>query len=63
MELSSEDRPRGRGCGVQGAHVDARPELVSAAIEAIRQWRYTPTLLNCVAIEVPMKVSVLFRAQ
>ena len=30
---------------------------------AIRQWEFTPTLLNCVAIEVPMKIHVSFRAQ
>jgi TonB family protein len=39
------------------------PDLELAASNAIRQWEFTPTLLNCVAIEVPMKVTVSFRAQ
>jgi beta-lactamase regulating signal transducer with metallopeptidase domain len=38
------------------------PDLELAAATAIRQWEFTPTLLNCVAIEVPMKVTVSFRA-
>jgi TonB family protein len=37
------------------------PDLELAAATAIRQWEFTPTLLNCVAIEVPMKVTVSFR--
>ena len=41
----------------------ANPDLELAASNAIRQWEFTPTLLNCVAIEVPMKVLVTFRAQ
>jgi beta-lactamase regulating signal transducer with metallopeptidase domain len=40
----------------------ADPDLELAAGNAIRQWEFTPTLLNCVAIEVPMKVTVSFRA-
>jgi len=38
-----------------------RPELAPAAIEAVRQWEFTPTLLNCVPIEVQMNVRVSFR--
>jgi len=37
-----------------------RPELTTAAIDAVRQWEFTPTLLNCIPIEVQMKVSVSF---
>jgi len=36
------------------------PDLESAAIEAVRQWQYTPTLLNCVPIEVRMMVTTRF---
>jgi TonB family protein len=36
------------------------PDLEAAAIEAVRQWQYTPTLLNCVPTEVPMKVTLRF---
>ena len=39
------------------------PDLESAAIEAVRQWQYTPTLLNCVPIEVRMKVTTQFNSQ
>lgn len=39
----------------------ANPDLELAAATAIRQWEFSPTLLNCVAIEVPMKVTVTFR--
>jgi TonB family protein len=37
-----------------------RPELAPAAIDAVRQWEFTSTLLNCVPIEVQMNVSVSF---
>jgi TonB family protein len=38
------------------------PDLEAAAIEAVRQWQYTPTLLNCVPTEVPMKVTLRFNS-
>lgn len=38
------------------------PELEAAAVEAVREWRFTPTLLNCEAIEVAMDVKVDFAA-
>ena len=36
------------------------PLLDSAALEAVRQWRYTPTLLNGEPVEVIMTVTVQF---
>jgi TonB family protein len=39
------------------------PDLEAAAIEAVRQWQFTPTLLNCVPIEVEMKVTTNFNSQ
>jgi beta-lactamase regulating signal transducer with metallopeptidase domain len=36
------------------------PDLVAAAIEAVRQWKFTPTMLNGVPVEVNMSVSVQF---
>ena len=39
----------------------AHPDLVSAAIQAVRQWEYHSTLLNCVPIPVSMTVNVDFR--
>ncbi|MDO8679053.1 MAG: M56 family metallopeptidase [Acidobacteriota bacterium] len=44
-----------------GAH--AHPELAKAAIDAVRQWRFTPTLLNGDAVEVFMNVTVRFSLQ
>ena len=36
------------------------PDLAMAAIDAVRQWRFTPTLLNGQPVEVVMTVSVRF---
>jgi TonB family protein len=36
------------------------PDFANAAMDAVRQWRFSPTLLNGVPIEVSMKVSVVF---
>jgi TonB family protein len=35
-------------------------ELASAAIDAVKQWEFDATLLNCVAVPVNMKVTVNF---
>ena len=37
------------------------PLLDQAAVDAVQQWRYTPTLLNGVAVPVIMTVTVAFR--
>ena len=36
------------------------PDLEAAAAEAVRQWEFTATLLNCQPIEVEMRVTVNF---
>jgi TonB family protein len=36
------------------------PDFAIAAVDAVRQWRFSPTLLNGVAVEVVMNVSVTF---
>ncbi|PYV83006.1 MAG: hypothetical protein DMG05_27055 [Acidobacteria bacterium] len=41
----------------RGAH----PFLVKAAMEAVKQWRYQPTLLNGEPIEVVTTITVDFR--
>lgn len=51
-----------------GAVSDARilrsvPGLDQAAIDAVRQWQYTPTLLNGVAVPVIMTVTLHFALQ
>ena len=40
--------------------VKAHPELAQAAVDAVQQWRFAPTLLNGVPVEVVMSVSVSF---
>jgi len=39
------------------------PDLSQAAIDAIRQWRYQPTLLNGEPIEVVTTIAVRFRLE
>ena len=39
---------------------EAHPELVDAAIAAVRDWRFTHTLLNCTPIPVSMMVTLTF---
>jgi TonB family protein len=43
---------------VLSAHV--HPDFAIAAVDAVRQWRFSPTMLNGVAVEVVMTVSVRF---
>ena len=39
---------------------DVHPDFAIAAVDAVRQWKYAPTLLNRVPVEVRMTVSVEF---
>ena len=34
------------------------PELVRSAIEAVERWEFTPTLLNCVPVEVTITATL-----
>jgi beta-lactamase regulating signal transducer with metallopeptidase domain len=55
--------------GVDGTIKDVRAvqpvdaDVEDAAISAVKQWEFTPTLLNCVPVEVTMKVSMTFKGQ
>ena len=40
--------------------VSGHPLLVRAAFDAVRQWKYQPTLLNGVPVAVEMTVTVNF---
>jgi len=40
--------------------VSGHPLLVQAAIDAVRQWQYQPTLLNGQPVEVDTKIEVIF---
>jgi TonB family protein len=50
---------------VREVHVisSPHPDLDRAAADAVRQWEFTPTILNCTPIEVRMKVSATFVAR
>lgn len=41
--------------------VDAPADLVSASLEAVRQWAFTPTQLNGQPVEVTIDVTITFR--
>jgi TonB family protein len=41
--------------------VSGEPQLVRAAVEAVRQWRYAPTLLDGRPIETSKQITVLFK--
>jgi TonB family protein len=38
----------------------SNPEFADAAVDAVRQWQFEATLLNCVPVEVAIKVTVNF---
>jgi TonB family protein len=38
----------------------AHPDLNAAAMEAVRQWEFDSTILNCTKVEVAMKVTANF---
>jgi hypothetical protein len=40
---------------------DAPDALARAAVDAVRQWEFDPTLLNCQAVDVRLSVTVDFR--
>jgi TonB family protein len=42
---------------------EAHPDFAVAAVDAVRQWRFTPTLLNETPVDVMMTVSVRFALQ
>jgi beta-lactamase regulating signal transducer with metallopeptidase domain len=42
---------------------DAQPDLAQSAIAAVREWRFTETLLNCTPVEVVMTVKVNFEVK
>jgi beta-lactamase regulating signal transducer with metallopeptidase domain len=60
IELAATIGTDGSVTDVQVVKAD-RPELAPSAIDAVRQWEFDSTLLNCIPIEVQMNVSVSFR--
>jgi TonB family protein len=53
----------GRVIRARPATGQAHPDFAAAAIEAVRQWRFEPTLLNGAPVEVAMGVNVDFSLQ
>jgi len=52
----------GRDGTVQEARdVSGGPIFYNAALDAVKQWRYEPALLNGVPVEVQMEVTVEFK--
>lgn len=52
----------GRDGHIENLHaVSGHPLLIPAALEAVRQWRYRPTMLNGQPVEVETQVTVIFR--
>jgi TonB family protein len=51
----------GATASVRALSARVHPELAKAAIDAVRQWRFDPTLLNGQPVDVVMTVSVEFR--
>lgn len=39
------------------------PSFANSALDAVRQWQFDATLLNCAAVETPMRVSLNYRWQ
>jgi TonB family protein len=50
----------GRVASVRVATADIHPDFAMAAIDAVRQWRFSPTLLNGRPVEVMMTVTIDF---
>jgi TonB family protein len=48
---------------VNPLHGTSSPALIQAAIDAVRQWRYRPALLNGTSVEFPVTVTVNFMMQ
>jgi protein TonB len=40
--------------------ISGHPLLIQAALDAVRQWRYQPTLLNNEPVEVDTTITVTF---
>ena len=69
-ELAKETRTQGvvvldcvidqQGNVTQMKLVSGHPLLVQAALNAVRQWKYQPTLLNGIPVAVEMEVTVKF---
>jgi TonB family protein len=53
----------GRLLSLGAASASSDPELTKAALDAVQQWTYEPTLLNGEPMEVATTITVTFRLQ
>ncbi len=63
VSLSALIDAEGRVASVRVAGSQSHPDLGQAAADAVRQWQFSPTLLNGEAVEVLMTVAVAFKLQ
>jgi protein TonB len=54
---------QGNLLGVAVINTSVDPELAQAAMNAVNQWQYEPTLLNGVPVEVVTTITVNFRLE
>jgi len=54
---------QGNLLGLSVINTSVAPALAKAAMEAVEQWRYTPTLLNGMPVEVATTIAVNFRLE
>ena len=55
--------PDGSVASVRVVSAEVHPDFAIAAADAVRQWKFTPTLLNGVPVEVVMTVKVQFNLE
>ncbi|HEY2431489.1 MAG TPA: M56 family metallopeptidase [Vicinamibacterales bacterium] len=60
VQIEATIAPDGSVSAVHVVSTQTHPDFASAAIDAVRQWRFSPTLLNGKPIEVVMTVTVSF---
>ena len=51
----------GRPSGLKAVNSMVDPRLIEAAMEAVKQWRYNPVLLNGRPVEIVTTISVAFQ--
>ena len=51
----------GRPLSVEVLNSQIDPELARAAVEAVNQWRFQPTLLNGEPVEIDTEITVNFK--
>jgi TonB family protein len=61
VQLETRIGTDGSVVSVEPVDATVDPRLLAAASEAVQQWQFEPTLLNCVPVEVEMDVRIEFQ--